>query len=204
MNQSKPIENLINALKKLPGIGPRAAQRMTYQLLTTDREKAVELGQCLLDAVEKVGRCPRCNNLTDSDICSFCASDKRDDHELCVVENVADMLMIEQSLSWNGRYFILMGRLSPLNGIGPNELELHQFVGRIAEDLDLQEIVVATSFTAEGEATALALNELIAKYRPDIKITRIAKGIPAGAELEYTDVNTIAQAMLNRRVREIT
>ncbi len=201
MSQSRSIENVINALKRLPGIGPKAAQRIAYQLLTTDRDKALELGHSLIAAVENVKRCPRCNNLTDGDLCSYCASPTRNDHELCVVETVADMLVVEQSLSWNGRYFILMGRLSPLNGVGPSELGLKQLIERI-EDPKLTEVVIATSFTSEGEATALVITELIGKHRPKLKVTRIAKGLPAGAELEYTDVNTVAQAMLNRRVRE--
>ena len=142
---------------------------MAYQLLTTDKEAASRLGNALLNAVSSVKRCPRCNNLTDKDICRFCSSIHRDDSLLCVVETVADMMVIEQSLSWNGRYFILMGRLSPLNGIGPNELELGHLIERASEP---------------------------------VKVSRIAKGVPAGAELEYTDVNTVAQAMLNRRIRE--
>ncbi|GAB1826211.1 MAG: recombination mediator RecR [Burkholderiales bacterium] len=195
------IEELIDSLRQLPGIGPKAAQRMAYQLLTSDKETASRLGNALLNAVKTVKRCPRCNNLTDKDICKYCSSIHRDDSLLCVVENVADMMVIEQSLSWNGRYFILMGRLSPLNGIGPNELELGHLIDRASEP-EVKEVVIATSFTAEGEATALAITELLAKHAPQVKVTRIAKGIPAGAELEYTDVNTVAQAMLNRRIRE--
>ena len=188
-------------MRQLPGIGPKAAQRMAYQLLTSDKETASRLGNALLNAVKTVKRCPRCNNLTDKDICKYCSSIHRDDSLLCVVETVADMMVIEQSLSWNGRYFILMGRLSPLNGIGPNELELGHLIDRASEP-EVKEVVIATSFTAEGEATALAITELLAKHAPQVKVTRIAKGIPAGAELEYTDVNTVAQAMLNRRIRE--
>lgn len=195
------IEELIDSLRQLPGIGPKAAQRMAYQLLASDKETASRLGNALLNAVKTVKRCPRCNNLTDKDICKYCSSIHRDDSLLCVVENVADMMVIEQSLSWNGRYFILMGRLSPLNGIGPNELELGHLIDRASEP-EVKEVVIATSFTAEGEATALAITELLAKHAPQVKVTRIAKGIPAGAELEYTDVNTVAQAMLNRRIRE--
>lgn len=198
---NNPIEELIESLKRLPGIGPKAAQRLTYQLLTTEKEDAVRLGNALLNAVHEVKRCPRCNNLTDREICNFCASPYRDESQLCVVETVADMMVIEQSLSWNGRYFILMGRLSPLNGVGPNELELSHLIQRATEP-EVKEVVIATSFTAEGEATALAITDLLAKYAPDLKVTRIAKGVPAGAELEYTDVNTVAQAMLNRRIRE--
>ncbi len=187
-------------MKLLSGIGPKAAQRIAYQLLTNNRSDAMRLGNALLSAVENVHRCPRCNGLTDSDLCSFCSSTKRDDSELCIVENVADMMVIEQSLSFNGRYFILMGRISPLNGIGPHEIGFDKLLERAA-DPALKEVILATSFTPEGEATALAIGDLLSKRYPHLNLTRIAKGIPAGAELEYTDVNTVAQAMLNRRVK---
>ena len=181
MEQIGAIAELIDALKKLPGVGPRAAQRIAYQLLNGDRSDANRLGEALLKATKTVHRCARCNNLTDGELCSYCSSHNRDDSLLCIVESVADLMVIEQSLSYHGRYFILMGRLSPLNG---------------------KEVIIATSFTAEGEATAFAVSELLSKHYPQLKLTRIARGVPAGAEIEYTDVNTVAQAMLNRRVRE--
>ena len=143
----------------------------------------------------------RCNNLTDGELCSFCASHNRDDSLLCIVESVADLMVIEQSLSYHGRYFILMGRLSPLNGVGPHEIGLDKLLERAGEP-EVKEVIIATSFTAEGEATAFAVSELLSKHYPQLKLTRIARGVPAGAEIEYTDVNTVAQAMLNRRVRE--
>lgn len=201
MNQIGAITELIDALKKLPGIGPRAAQRIAYQLLNGDRKDALTLGRALLCAAETVHRCPKCNNLTDGDFCSFCSAKNRDDTQLCVVESVADMMVIEQSLSFNGRYFVLLGRLSPLNGVGPLELGLDKLMSR-CDDAALKEVVIATSFTPEGEATAAAISDLIGRHFDHLKITRIAKGVPAGAELEYTDVNTIAQAMLNRVIRE--
>lgn len=201
MEQVGAIAELIDALKKLPGIGPRAAQRIAYQLLNGDRSEAMHLGEALINATKKVHRCACCNNLTDSDVCVYCASKNRDDSLLCVVESVADLMVIEQSLSYNGKYFILMGRLSPLNGVGPREIGLDKLLAR-AGSPDLKEIIIATSFTAEGEATAYAVSDLLSKHYPHLKLTRIAKGVPAGAELEYTDVNTVAQAMLNRRIRE--
>jgi len=201
MAHARIIEELIDALKSLPGIGPRSAQRIAYQLLSNDTENAIRLGKALLEATETVHRCPQCNNLTDEEICQNCTNPKRDDSKLCVVENVADMVVIEQSLSWQGRYFILMGRLSPLSGIGPTELGLHKLVERVGDGL-VQEVVIATSFTPEGEATAGAITDILLKHYPNIQISRISKGVPAGAELEYTDVNTVAQAMMNRRVRE--
>ena len=192
MEQIGAIAELIDALKKLPGVGPRAAQRIAYQLLNGDRSDANRLGEALLKATKTVHRCARCNNLTDGELCSYCSSHNRDDSLLCIVESVADLMVIEQSLSYHGRYFILMGRLSPLNGVGPHEIGLDK----------LLEVIIATSFTAEGEATAFAVSELLSKHYPQLKLTRIARGVPAGAEIEYTDVNTVAQAMLNRRVRE--
>ena len=143
----------------------------------------------------------RCNNLTDGELCSYCSSHNRDDSLLCIVESVADLMVIEQSLSYHGRYFILMGRLSPLNGVGPHEIGLDKLLERAGEP-EVKEVIIATSFTAEGEATAFAVSELLSKHYPQLKLTRIARGVPAGAEIEYTDVNTVAQAMLNRRVRE--
>lgn len=202
MEQPGAISELIDALKRLPGIGPRAAQRISYQLLSGDRSDATRLGRALLEAVDCVHKCPRCNSLTDKDLCIFCSSPNRDDSQLCIVETVADLMVIEQSLSYNGRYFVLQGRLSPLNGIGPHEIGLDKLIQRTAED-SLKEVIISTSFTAEGEATALAITDLLTKHHPQLRLTRIAKGVPAGAELEYTDVNTVAQAMLNRRVREL-
>ena len=178
MEQIGAIAELIDALKKLPGVGPRAAQRIAYQLLNGDRSDANRLGEALLKATKTVHRCARCNNLTDGELCSFCASHNRDDSLLCIVESVADLMVIEQSLSYHGRYFILMGRLSPLNGVGPHEIGLDKLLERAGEP------------------------ELLSKHYPQLKLTRIARGVPAGAEIEYTDVNTVAQAMLNRRVRE--
>lgn len=201
MSQNSTIQELIDSLKLLSGIGPKAAQRMAYQLLTYSRNDAIRLGNALLAAVESVHRCPRCNGLTDSELCNYCSSTKRDDSELCVIESVADMMVIEQGLAYNGRYFILMGRISPLNGIGPHEIGMEKLIERAA-DPALKEVILATSFTPEGEATALAIADILSKRYPHLNITRIAKGIPAGAELEYTDVNTVAQAMLNRRVKE--
>lgn len=201
MEQIGAIAELIDALKKLPGVGPRAAQRIAYQLLNGDRSDANRLGEALLKATKTVHRCARCNNLTDAELCSFCASHNRDDSLLCIVESVADLMVIEQSLSYHGRYFILMGRLSPLNGVGPHEIGLDKLLERAGEP-EVKEVIIATSFTAEGEATAFAVSELLSKHYPQLKLTRIARGVPAGAEIEYTDVNTVAQAMLNRRVRE--
>jgi recombination protein RecR len=200
MKLGRSLDGLIEALKRLPGIGPRSAQRIAFHLMQHERDLAVVLGQALLGAAERVGRCGRCNTLTELEICETCADPRRDPGLLCVVEAPADQMVIEQSLSFSGMYFVLLGRLSPLDGIGPKEIDLAQLAAR-ADDGVVRELIVATSFTPEGDATAHFISELVHARNPQIKVTRLARGVPAGAELEYTDVNTIAQAMLDRRVQ---
>ncbi len=200
MKLGRTLEGLIESLKRLPGIGPRSAQRIAFHLLQQDRDGALLLGRALLDAVEKVGRCARCNTLTEQEICETCADPQRDPGLLCVVESPADQLVIEQSLAYRGLYFVLFGRLSPLDGVGPREIELDRLVARAADGV-VREVVVATSFTPEGDATAHFIAEAVRSRDPDVKVSRLARGVPAGAELEYTDVNTIAQAMLDRRAQ---
>jgi recombination protein RecR len=192
------LDSLVDALKTLPGIGPRSAQRIAFHLLQHDREAAVRLGEALLFAARSIGHCERCNTLTEQAVCETCSSPKRDSHLLCVVESPSDQLMIEQSLAYSGLYFVLLGRLSPLDGIGPREIQMERLIAR-ATDGVVREVIVATSFTPEGDATAHYVGQLLRERYPDIRVTRLARGVPAGAELEYTDVNTIAQAMLDRR-----
>jgi recombination protein RecR len=192
------LDKLVDSLKRLPGIGPRSAQRIAFHLLQHDRDGAVALGESLLAAVGAVRHCARCNTLTEQEICDTCANPRRDAGLLCVVETPADQLMIEQSLAFSGLYFVLLGRLSPLDGIGPREIQMEQLLARAADGL-VREVVVATSFTPEGDATAHYIAELLRARDPLLKVTRLARGVPVGAELEYTDVNTIAQAMLDRR-----
>jgi recombination protein RecR len=192
------LDRLVDALRHLPGIGPRSAQRIAFHLLQHDRDGAVRLGEALLAAARVIGHCERCNTLTEQAICDTCSSARRDSQLLCVVESPADQLMVEQSLSYNGLYFVLLGRLSPLDGIGPREIQMERLLAR-ANDGIVCEVVVATSFTPEGDATAHYIAQLLRERDPALKITRLARGVPAGAELEYTDVNTIAQAMLDRR-----
>lgn len=200
MKLGRSLDGLIEALKRLPGIGPRSAQRIAFHLLQHERDLAIVLGQALLAAAERVGRCGRCNTLTELEICETCADPRRDPGLLCVVESPADQMVIEQSLSYGGTYFVLLGRLSPLDGIGPREIDLAQLAAR-ANDGVVRELIVATSFTPEGDATAHFIAELVLTRNPQLKVTRLARGVPAGAELEYTDVNTIAQAMLDRRAQ---
>lgn len=192
------LDKLVDSLKRLPGIGPRSAQRIAFHLLQHDRETAFALADALQAAANGVRHCARCNTLTEQDICGTCANPKRDAGLLCVVESPADQLSLEQSLSYSGLYFVLLGRLSPLDGVGPREIQMERLLARAADGL-VKEVIVATSFTPEGDATAHYVAELLRARDPQLKITRLARGVPAGAELEYTDVNTLAQAMLDRR-----
>jgi recombination protein RecR len=192
------IDRLVDTLKRLPGIGPRSAQRIAFHLMQHDRDGAVQLGEALLAAHANVHHCARCNTLTEQEICETCANPKRDAGLLCVVESPSDQLVLEQSMSFSGLYFVLLGRLSPLDGIGPREIQMEGLLARAGDGL-VREVVIATSFTPEGDATAHYIAELLRARDPQLKISRLARGVPAGAELEYTDVNTLAQAMLDRR-----
>lgn len=190
------LETLIEALRCLPGIGPKSAQRMAFHLMQRDRNGAERLVEALSDALQAVHHCAQCNNFTESEICELCTSERRDARLLCVIESPADLLMMEQTHAYRGLYFVLMGRLSPLDGIGPQEIRLDRLLGRASNGLT-EEVILATNFTAEGEATAHAISELL---RPKgLKVTRIARGVPVGGELEYVDSGTLAQALLERR-----
>jgi recombination protein RecR len=190
------LERLIEALRVLPGVGPRSAQRMAYYLLQHDRAGAEALGNSLSEALRSVRHCARCNNFTEDEICVLCRSPRRDPALLCVVETPADLAMVEQTLSYSGMYFVLMGRLSPLDGIGPRDIGLDRLLARAADGL-VQEVILATNFTNEGEATAHYIAEMLRAR--GIRPTRIARGVPLGGELEYVDVGTISQALLDRR-----
>ena len=193
---SKSLDFLTEALRRLPGVGPKSAQRMAYHLLQHDREGAAMLSRALYQAVESVHHCAMCNTFSELDVCELCSDPERDHALLCVVETPADQMMIEQTLTWRGLYFVLMGRLSPLDGIGPRDLHLEKLVSR-ATDGVVNEVVLATNFTNEGEATAHYISEML-KAR-GLKVSRLARGVPVGGELEYVDAGTIARAMLDRR-----
>jgi recombination protein RecR len=196
VNTPTSLDFLTEALRRLPGVGPKSAQRMAYHLMQHDREGAALLGRALSQAVENIQHCSRCNTFTEHAICETCLNDSRDASLLCVVETPADQLMIEQTLTYKGLYFVLMGRLSPLDGIGPKDIHLEKLVTR-ATDGVVNEIVLATNFTNEGEATAHYISETL-KAR-GLKVSRLARGVPVGGELEYVDAGTIARAMLDRR-----
>lgn len=199
MKFSPALQNLIDALRCLPGVGPKSAQRMTLHLLERDREGAAALSSALLEAVEKVGHCSLCRNFTELTVCEICADTRRDATTVCVVETPADVLAIEQSGSYRGIYFVLMGHLSPIDGIGPAEIGLDVFHRRVVDE-KIQEVILATNPTVEGEATAYYLTDML---QPDgIRVSRIAHGVPLGGELEYVDGSTLAHALAGRRLVE--
>jgi recombination protein RecR len=190
------LEFLSEALRRLPGVGPKSAQRMAYHLLQHDREGAEMIGRAMTQAVEKVKNCISCNTFTEYHQCNTCLDSERDATKLCVVETPTDQLMIEQTMTYKGLYFVLMGRLSPLDGIGPKDIHLDKLISR-ATDGVVKEVVLATNFNNEGEATAHYIGETL-KAR-GLGVTRLARGVPVGGELEYVDAGTIARAMLDRR-----
>jgi recombination protein RecR len=197
MTYSPLLARLMDALRCLPGVGPRTAQRMAFQLLERDRDNGRALAAALVEAMDKIGHCQRCRMLTEADTCTICASNQRDQSLLCVVETPADVAAIEQSAGFSGLYFVLMGHLSPLDGIGPGELGLKQLEAMLEEG-GIEEIVLATNPTVEGEATAHFIAELAARHK--VKASRIAHGVPMGGELEYVDSSTISHAISGRQV----
>src|SRR5712691_10749626 len=186
MKSPSALEELIEALRCLPGVGPKSAQRIAYHLLQHDKPGAARLAESLGAALQTIHRCAKCNSFTESELCALCGSPKRDASQLCVVETPGDLLMMEQTLAYHGLYFVLMGRLSPLDGIGPREIGLDVMQRRLA-DGEVKEVIVATNYTSE-----------MLKGR-GVRVTRIARGVPVGGELEYVDTGTLAQAFVERR-----
>ena len=196
MKAPASLDALTAALRRLPGVGPKSAQRYAYYLLQHDREGAMRIAHALAEAVDRIRHCARCNTFTEAEICDTCASPRRDPTLLCVVETPSDQLMVEQTLSYAGLYFVLMGRLSPLDGIGPKEINLDRLIGRACDGV-VREVILATNFTQEGEATAHYIGELLRAR--GLKVSRLARGVPVGSELEYVDAGTIAHALRDRR-----
>jgi recombination protein RecR len=190
------LDALIDALRRLPGVGVKSAQRMAFHLLQHDREGAQRLAASLQAAVQNIRHCERCHTFTEGAVCSTCLDTSRDARLLCVVESPADQAALERTGSYRGMYFVLMGRLSPLDGVGARDIGLHQLIER-ATDGSVEEVIVATNFTAEGEATAHVISETL-KSR-GLRVTRLARGVPIGSELEYVDLGTIAHALVDRR-----
>jgi recombination protein RecR len=190
------LQQLIDALKCLPGVGPKSAQRMAFYLLERDREGAKALASALIEAVEKIGHCAMCRTLSETEICEICSSTSRDGSSLCIIETPADVFAIEHTAEYRGKYFVLMGHLSPLDGIGPAELGLDSLQARLAGG-DIKELILATNATVEGEATAHYISDMAAKFQ--VLTTRIAHGVPLGGELEYIDAGTLAHAFSGRQ-----
>jgi len=196
MKKIEVLENLVDALKILPGVGPKSALRLTYFLLQRNRSGAKNLSEKISNALEQLMHCDLCNNFSEEPKCSICLSSKRDVSTICIVEMPTDLLMLEETHSYNGLYFILMGRLSPLDGIGPNDIHLAKLINRI-KNSNIKELILATNFTVEGNATAQYIKELFKDV--DIKTSRIARGLPMGGEIEYVDSGTLAQAIVERK-----
>jgi recombination protein RecR len=208
MADSNALEGLTQALRRLPGVGAKSAARMAFHLLQHDKPGALQIARALEHAVHSVKHCALCNTLTELDICSTCTNPARDRSKLCVVETPADQAALERTLAYRGLYFVLMGKLSPLDGIGPHDIGLQKLFDRVlprdaqgdppaAAEREVQEVILATNFTAEGEATAHVIAQAL-KSR-GVQVTRLARGVPVGGELEYVDLGTIAHALVDRR-----
>jgi recombination protein RecR len=196
MRQAGRLAQLMQALRVLPGVGPKSAQRMAFHLLQRDRQGAQALAEALLAAVEEIGYCQQCRTLTESELCAVCANPNRDDAQLCIVETPAEVFAIDQSTGFKGRYFVLNGRLSPLDGIGPDELRLDLLEQRLRTG-EVRELILATNTTVEGEATAHYISEMARHF--GVRPTRIAYGVPFGGEIEYIDGTTLSHAFNGRR-----
>ncbi|MCP4950518.1 MAG: recombination protein RecR [Proteobacteria bacterium] len=197
MASDQAIENLKDALRRLPGVGPRTAGRMAFHLLERDREGGKVIAEALNAAISSVNHCARCNNFSEEELCGICSSGKRESSVLCVVETPADLDTIEQAGAYTGYYFVLMGHLSPLDGVGPEQLGFDRLLSVVTKD-DVAEVILGTNLTVEGQATADYLYDLL-EDKP-VKISRLARGVPAGGELEYMDANTLNQAFADRRM----
>jgi len=205
---SNALEGLTQALRKLPGVGAKSAARMAFHLLQHDKPGALQIARAMEHAVNSIRHCTLCNTLTEQEVCATCANPQRDRSKLCVVETPADQAALERTLAYRGLYFVLMGKLSPLDGVGPNDIGLQKLFDRVvprdergeplpADSREVQEVILATNFTAEGEATAHVIAQAL-KSR-GVQVTRLARGVPVGSELEYVDLGTIAHALVDRR-----
>lgn len=196
---SPTLDDLVDALKRLPGLGPRSASRIAEQLLSDDRRQAAKLLKTLERAVKTVKHCELCNTLTDEAVCPICADASRDRTKICIVETPADQRVIEETMAYRGLYFVLMGLISPVKGVGAEDINMQKLLERVKKDKLVREVLIATPFTPEGDATAHFIAKAMASVALQIRVTRLARGIPAGVELEYTDANTIAGAIFGRR-----
>ena len=192
---AQSVERLIGELSKLPGIGRKTAQRLTFWILKMKKEEAERLANTILDVKRKVGRCSICSNITETDPCHICSDPKRDRSIICVVEEANDILALEKSGEYRGLYHVLEGALSPLDGIGPDQLKFKELISRLKDDV--KEVIIATNPNVEGEATAMYLSRLIKPF--NIEVTRIARGLPVGSDIEYADQNTLSKALRGRQ-----
>ncbi|MES2942609.1 MAG: recombination mediator RecR [Pseudomonadota bacterium] len=208
MPTSNALDALTQALRKLPGVGAKSAARMAFHLLQHDKSAALQIARALEHAVGSIKHCSLCNTLTEQEVCSTCANPQRDRSKLCVVETPADQAALERTLAYKGLYFVLMGKLSPLDGIGPHDIGLQKLFDRVVpknaggqmlpvDAREVQEVILATNFTAEGEATAHVIAQALKSRH--VQVTRLARGVPVGSELEYVDLGTIAHALVDRR-----
>ena len=196
MSDSNALDHLIQSIRRLPGVGVKSASRMAYHLLQHDRSGALQLARSLEEACAQVRHCQRCHTFTEHEVCDTCLNAKRDASKLCVVETPADQSALERTGAYKGLYFVLMGKLSPLDGIGPDDIGLKKLMARATEG-GVVEVILATNFTAEGEATAHVIAQALRER--GLTVTRLARGVPAGSELEYVDLGTIAHALVDRR-----
>ena len=196
MQLPEPLERLVQELSRLPGIGPKTAQRLAFHLLRTDKQRAESLAQAIADVKARIGYCERCYNIAEGNLCVICASSRRDASLICVVESALDVLAIERTAEFNGQYFVLHGVISPIDGIGPDQIHVSQLLDRARQE-GVEEVIVATDADIEGEATAVYLQRALAPL--GIKVTRPAHGLPVGGDLEYADELTLARAMSGRR-----
>jgi len=196
VSNSQAIDQLQDALRRLPGVGPKTAQRMAFHLLERDQDGARVIAEALQRALGTVIRCKRCNNFSEKELCDICGSTKRDAATVCIVETPADLEAVEQTGAYQGTYFVLMGRLSPLDGVGPDDLGFDR-LKKLIEKEDVKELIIATNLTTEGEATADYLHQLLDGFA--VNVTRLARGVPVGGELEYIDHSTLSQAFTDRR-----
>lgn len=196
MSEAPLLDQLIQALRCLPGVGPKSAQRMAFHLLERERGGARKLAETLVAAVERVGHCERCRNFSERPLCTLCASERRDRSQLCVVESPADVSAIEQSADYRGLYFVLMGRMSPLDGIRPEDIGIDRLAARLDEG-EIKEIILATGTTVEGEATAHYISNMA--HKRGVRATRIAHGVPLGGDLGFVDSGTLSHALSARR-----
>lgn len=195
---SPPVERLITELSKLPGIGRRTAQRLAFHILRVDQADGLALADAIREVKEKIGFCEVCFNLTDQPVCKICSDERRDKSLICVVEEPGDIIPVERTNEYHGRYHVLGGALSPIDGVEPGDLKIAELIER-AGDPEVREVVLATNPTTTGEATALYIGDELARRRPDLTVTRPASGLPVGADLEYTDEVTLGRALQGRR-----